>query len=233
MATTDGLMRAAVSGNGFSVVRAGDIASVWAQGPEVLADEITRTGNELISSGASGASFTVHPAPSATIECHFATTGGAVLWAQCATGTEGDVWRSVDAGTRWTAVGPPDSEDEPNGAALAAASGSSAVYGYNTVFHTTDGGAEWSKVSGLGAADTAVSYLGFSDPEHGVAIVMSEAGQASAKLEVTADGGAQLLAREHQLGLTPGVKHVARQMTPGASSSSRVPVLDTSWWISS
>ena len=87
-------------------------------------------------------------------------------------------------------MSPRDDMGEPNGAALGAASGSSAVYGYNRVFHTTDAGVDWSRVSGLGAADTAVGYLGFSDAQHGVAIVTSESGAASSRLEVTRDGGA-------------------------------------------
>ena len=79
----------------------------------------------------------------------------------------------------------------PNGpiGAFAAASGNVAVAsGQGPLYRTTDAGASWTRVTAPSADWT---YLGFSDPTHGVAIGnFGTGGHQYAQLYYTTDGGA-------------------------------------------
>jgi photosystem II stability/assembly factor-like uncharacterized protein len=190
----DGLMRSAVGSDRWSTVQAGDISSIWTQGNELFADDTDANGGQgaLLTSADGGDSFQSQAAPAGTVACNFASTGDGVIWAQCATGMLGGVWRSIDGGARWGTADPGSGTGEqPNSAPLAAASADTAVYGAGPTYRTTDGGRTWSTVPGFGTPSTSVAYLGFTDPTHGVAILDSNGTQEStAKLEVTNDGGA-------------------------------------------
>jgi photosystem II stability/assembly factor-like uncharacterized protein len=190
--TSAGLLRSPTGSDSFDQIESADIASVWAQGAEVFVDSQSSSGvPSLLSSDDGGASFQQYAAPQDVVQCSFISTGDGVLWAPCATGMEGSVWRSTDGGAVWDATNPTGGNGgEPNSAPFASASGETAVYGAGQLYRTTDGGRAWSAVSGFPGADETVTYLGFTDPTHGVAIVDDDSTQdSSSALYYTDNGG--------------------------------------------
>jgi hypothetical protein len=166
------------------------IGGLWVQGSEVIVDSVAPQGNAMEISYNNGDTFTsVAPPPS--VACTFQAPDPAVIWAKCATGTLSAVWHSTDDGAHWQPNGdgatatpiPP----VPNSAAFGAASGTTAVYGYQQLFRTTDEGSNWSKVptpSGV----SFWNYIAFTDPLHGVAL--GQFANGSQRLYYTSNGGA-------------------------------------------
>jgi photosystem II stability/assembly factor-like uncharacterized protein len=76
---------------------------------------------------------------------------------------------------------------QPNSAAFAAASSTTAVFGYQQLYRTSDGGGSWAPV---GPPGLTWSYLGFTDPTHGIGLAGSSPSEADAHLYYTTDGGA-------------------------------------------
>jgi photosystem II stability/assembly factor-like uncharacterized protein len=71
---------------------------------------------------------------------------------------------------------------------FAAASATTAVVGFQRLYRTVDGGTRWAPV---GPAGLTWSYLGFTDPTHGVALgYLGPESPNHARLYYTTDGGA-------------------------------------------
>jgi hypothetical protein len=161
-------------------------AGLWAHGQDVLVG--SGAGATLAVSHNAGVSFIQAASPSKGLPCDFEEPAGGVVWAHCATGTESATWRSTNSGKSFPAVHGPSL---PNSALFAAASSTTAVLGANRLYRTTDGGAHYAPVAGIGAV-TALQYVGFTDATHGVAIgyVGSTPSPDSERLYITTDGGA-------------------------------------------
>jgi hypothetical protein len=161
-------------------------AGLWAHGRDVLVG--SSAGATLAVSHNAGVSFSQVSSPSKGLPCDFEETAPGVVWAHCATGTESATWRSTTSGTSFSAIHGPSL---PNSALFAAASSTTAVLGANGLYRTTDAGARYAPVTGIGAV-TAWQYLGFTDATHGVAIgyVGSAPTPDSERLYITTDGGA-------------------------------------------
>jgi photosystem II stability/assembly factor-like uncharacterized protein len=142
----------------------------------------------LSISSDSGAHFRLAGPPPPSITCRF-EGAPPVIWAPCATGMMSGVWRSTDDGGTFTGVGGDATRSgipaAPNSAAFAAASPTTAVYGYQQLWRTSDAGSHWSRVPGTSGA-TWWTYLGFTDATHGVAIGQFPGGN---RLYYTTDGG--------------------------------------------
>ncbi len=163
-------------------------AGLWAHGPDVLVG--SSGGAALAVSHDAGVSFVAASSPSKGLPCAFEEPAAGVVWAHCATGTESATWRSTDSGAHFQALGGPE-PGLPNSALFAAASSRTAVLGADKLLRTTDAGAHYTPVSGVGTV-TAFQYLGFTDATHGVAIgyVGSSPTPDSERLYITTDGGA-------------------------------------------
>jgi photosystem II stability/assembly factor-like uncharacterized protein len=181
------LMRSPAGEDSWTTVSAaGDVSGgLWVQGPTVLIG----SGNQLLVSTDSGASFTHHSAPP-SVACQFEEPQPPVVWAHCATGMLSSVWRSTDGGaTLVPAAGSRrDMSEQPNSAAFGAASTTTAVVGYRQLFRTADGGASYTKVGPSGI--DWWQYLAFTDPTHGVALGYVGANvPANERLYYTTDSG--------------------------------------------
>ncbi len=187
------LLRAPVDTDDWVAVRAAGNAfsGLWAHGSDVLL-ESQRSGGafKLMVSHDEGASFTASTPPP-NVACDFQEQLAGVVWAHCATGTLSGVWRSTDSGRRFeTAVGAGRARlpEEPNSAAFAAASSSTAVVGFQQLYRTTDGGVRYARVAGPRGV-TWWQYLGFTDATHGVALGSFGSG-AQQRLYYTVNAGA-------------------------------------------
>jgi photosystem II stability/assembly factor-like uncharacterized protein len=171
------------AGNAFS--------GLWAHGSDVLLESQRSNGrSKLMLSHDEGASFTASTPPP-NVACDFEEQLAGVIWAHCATGMLSGVWRSTDYGRRFqTAVGAGRARlpEQPNSAAFASASSSTAVVGYQQLYRTTDGGARYARVSGPRGV-TWWQYLGFTDATHGVALGSFGSG-ARERLYYTINAGA-------------------------------------------
>jgi hypothetical protein len=175
---------------------AGDaLDGLWAEGANVLVEAGSNNGQgppELVVSHDSGATFASDPGPSGIVVCQYEGQPGPVVWAHCPTGMLSGVWRSTDDGATFNRVGGTGASslpELPNSAAFGAATANIAVTGYNQLYVTTDGGAGWSPVSGPKGI-TWWTYIGFTDPTHGVALgYVGPQTAADARLYYTTDGG--------------------------------------------
>lgn len=159
---------------------------LWVHGSDVLA----QSGPNLVVSHDGGATFSSYAAPS-DLPCDFEEPVPPVVWAHCATGTESATWRSTNGGRTFTAPrstsGGAGIAPEPNSAVFAAASGTTAVLGYQQLYRTTDGGVTYSPV---GPQGLTWEYLGFTDTTHGVALGYPTGSSPSdGRLYYTTDGG--------------------------------------------
>ena len=188
------LFRAPVGGGSWTALtRAGDaFGGLWVQGADVLLEgSSTPAQNENLQiSHDQGATFTsVTPPPN--VACAFEAGTTPIIWAHCATGMMSGVWRSSDGGRQFaTATGSAGGRlpELPNSAAFGAASATAAVTGFQQLYRTTDGGASWSPVSTpAGVSDW--TYIGFTDPTHGVALGYRGSSRAEG-IYYTIDGGA-------------------------------------------
>jgi len=194
--STGELLRAATWSDSWTELPvAGDAyGGLWVNGKDVMLESSTTSGSamQLLVSPDDGATFSARALPP-SIACNF---DGALpaIWADCATGTLSGVWRSQDSGATWVAAGGDATRSgvpgEPNSAAFAAASPVVAVYGYQQLFRTADGGATWSQVP-TPAGITWWQYLGFTDATHGVALGYAGTEKpANERLYYTTDAGA-------------------------------------------
>jgi photosystem II stability/assembly factor-like uncharacterized protein len=177
----------------WSTVSAAGVVSggLWVQSSQVIVQSGVGMGpgaNVLVSSDG-GRSFSAHPAPSPGMPCEFAAPEPPVVWAHCATGTESGVWRSTDNGAHFTiAAGTGTSLGLPNSAAFAAASATTAVVGYQPLYHSSNGGALWNRVGATGISQWA--ELGFTDATHGEGLgYLGAVAPANERLYYTIDGG--------------------------------------------
>ena len=182
-------MHAPVSSDAWSTVSAaGDVSGgLWVQGSTIIVQsgQGTGIGTNVLVSGDGGQSFTTHPAPSPGLPCLFAAPEPPVVWARCATGTQSGVWRSSDGGAGFTAV-VSTGLSLPNSAPFAAASSSTAVVGAEQLYRTTNDGSTWSQTGPTGIRWT---YLGFTDPTHGVALGFAGQNASDERLYYTTDAG--------------------------------------------
>lgn len=187
------LMRSPVSTDSWSSLgAAGDVfpgEGLWAQSATVLALAEHPAGivSGMLVSDDDGRTFSERPLPP-SIACKLQEPQPPVIWERCSTGMLSGLWRSPDGGQTFASAGGPASglPPLPNSAAFAAASASVAVVGYQRLYRTGDGGGSWSAVAGLPALQW--TYLGFTDPTHGVAIG-SQGQSGPAQLYYTTDGG--------------------------------------------
>jgi len=167
------------------------IGGLWAQGATVIVDSQTNnaSGNEMLISQNNGETFQRF-APPPSVACIFQAPDPSVIWAECPTGMLSGVWLSTDGGANWQATGGDAHASgmpaEPNSAAFGAASGTTAVYGYQQLYRTGNGGKSWSELS-KPAGITGWNYVAFTDPLHGVAL--GQSGGNSEQLYYTTNGG--------------------------------------------
>jgi photosystem II stability/assembly factor-like uncharacterized protein len=185
------LVHSPVSHDDWTTVSAAGVVSggLWVQGPLVIVQSGSGTGigSGVLVSQDGGTSFATHPAPSPGLPCQFEAPTPPVVWARCATGTESGVWRSTDLGAHFTAA--VTNLSQPNSAAFAAASATTAVYGYRQLSRTADAGATWTPVAGPPGI-TFWAYLGFTDATHGVGLgFVGPEKPANERLYYTTDGG--------------------------------------------
>jgi hypothetical protein len=187
------LLRSPISRDQWGVLSAaGHVAGgLWVHGSDVLIQ--SDDNGKLLASHDSGASFNSYPVPSPGLPCQFQEMAPSVLWEHCATGMMSDVWRSLDGGASFRLAGcagcgpgadgqlPP----QPNSAAFAAASSTTAVVGYQQLYQTSDSGAQWTPVGPKGLNWV---YLGFTDATHGVGLATSGSG-TDERLYYTTDAG--------------------------------------------
>ena len=183
------LMQGPVGGDSWSTVAAAGVVSggLWVQDPAIIVQsgQGTGIGTNVLVSGDGGQSFTAHPAPSPGLPCLVSAPTPPVVWARCATGTQSGVWRSSDLGGSFTAV-VSTGLSLPNSAPFAAASSSTAVVGGQQLYRTTNDGSTWSQTGPTGIHWT---YLGFTDPTHGVALGFAGQNATDARLYYTIDAG--------------------------------------------
>jgi photosystem II stability/assembly factor-like uncharacterized protein len=183
------LMQAPVGGDSWSPVAGAGVVSggLSVQGAVIIVQsgQGTGIGTNVLVSGDGGQSFTAHPAPSPGLPCLLSAPTPPVLWARCATGTQSGVWRSSDLGGSFTAV-VSTGLSLPNSAPFAAASSSTAVVGGQQLYRTTNDGSTWSQTGPTGIHWT---YLGFTDPTHGVALGFAGQNATDARLYYTIDAG--------------------------------------------
>jgi hypothetical protein len=190
---TSHLMRSPVGQDQWTTVAAaGDVSGgLWVQGSNLIVQSGAGTGygtNVLVSHDG-GAGFASYPAPSPGLPCQFEGQATPFLWAHCATGMESGVWRSTDGGASFSpAISPGRDLGLPNSAAFGAASGTTAVVGYQQLYRTADAGATWTPVGPSGIAQW--TYIGFSDTTHGVALgYVGQIAAGNERLYYTTDAG--------------------------------------------
>jgi hypothetical protein len=179
------LMRSAVSADDWAPLSGlgrGQLSGLWIQGQTV----IVQSGDRLFISNDHGNHFARKRGVRNAGDCAY-DGGPQALWALCSTGMAPDeILLSSDSGNTFRAAA-----QVPNGpiGTFAAASGTVAVAsGQGPLYRTTDGGATWTPATAPSADWT---YLGFSDPTHGVAIGnFGTGGHQDLKLYYTIDGGA-------------------------------------------
>jgi photosystem II stability/assembly factor-like uncharacterized protein len=184
------LIRGVVGQTTFDTLR-GAVApwGLWADGSQVIVGSTAVDYPAVMISNDIGSSWNVQRLPD-VVACNFEVQDG-VIWAPCATGMMGGLWRSTDNGSHWSGVGGDAAAgrggagSQPNSAPFGAASATTAVYGARNLYRTTDGGKTWSQVGPSGASTWL--YIGFTDSTHGVAI-----GQFAEvnRIYYTTDGGA-------------------------------------------
>jgi photosystem II stability/assembly factor-like uncharacterized protein len=160
-------------------------------GHDVILQSDNAKGGNLLVSHDGGATFARYQPPP-NVACQFQEPSPGVIWAPCATGMMSGVWRSTDGGASFRGAGGSATRngapEQPNSAAFAAASSTTAVYGWQRLYRTVDGGAHWSAVP-TPAGVTQWRYLGFTDSTDGVALGWF-GGPSSERLYYTTDGGA-------------------------------------------
>jgi photosystem II stability/assembly factor-like uncharacterized protein len=180
------LMRSTVSADNWTALTGlghGALSGLWIQGPTV----IIQSGDRLYVSSDNGNHFARKRGVVGAGDCSF-DGGPQALWALCSRGMAPDeILLSSDSGSTFRAAA-----QVPNGplGTFAAASGTVAVVSaQGPLYRTTDSGSSWIRVAGLPPANW--TYLGFSDPTHGVAIgSFGTGGHQYSKLYYTIDGGA-------------------------------------------
>jgi len=190
---TNQLMHSPVDQDAWTPVSAAGQVSggLWVEGSSVIVQSGSGDGfgTSVLVSHDAGTSFATYPAPSPGLPCQFQGAASPDLWAQCATGTESGVWVSSDGGKDFTtADGSGAHLSLPNSAAFGAASGTTAVVGYQQLYRTGDAGATWTAVGPSGIAEWA--YVGFTDSTHGVALgYVGSIAPGNEQLYYTTDGG--------------------------------------------
>ena len=157
------------------------VGSLWVQGDTV----IVQAGTRLLVSTNQGAHFYRMRGVQHAGDCSY-DGGPFALWALCSTGMAPDeILLSDNLGATFRTTA-----QVPNGPinSFAAASGSVAVAsGQGPLYRTANGGASWKPVDAPSAGWT---YLGFTDPTHGVAIGEFGGGkQQQYRLYYTTDAG--------------------------------------------
>lgn len=179
------LLRSAVGGDDWATldnVGIGYLSGLWVQGPTVIVQD----GSHLLVSTDQGLQFMRRRGVRHAGNCGY-DGGPGGLWALCMTGmAPDDIVLSRDLGNHFaTAAQVPDGPID----AFAAASGTTAVAsGQGPLYRTTNSGASWVKVR---APRGNWTYLGFTDPTHGVAIgEFGNGRQQEYRLYYTIDAGA-------------------------------------------
>jgi photosystem II stability/assembly factor-like uncharacterized protein len=123
------------------------------------------------------------------LPCEFEGAASPDVWAHCATGTESGVWISHDGGASFAGAEPAGARLMlPNSAQFGAASGTTAVVGYQQLYRTGDAGQTWTPVGPSGIAEW--TYIGFSDSTHGVALgYVGSIAPTNERLYYTTDAG--------------------------------------------
>ncbi len=179
------LMRSAVGEDAWSALKGvghGYLSGLWVEGATVF----IQSGSHLLVSTNQGNHFRRVGGVRNAGDCSY-DGGTLALWALCTTGMAPDeVLLSGNSGDTFTAAAQvPDGPID----AFAAATGTAAVAaGQGPLFRTTNAGASWTRVN---APSGGWTYLGFSDPTHGVALGnFGSGGHQQNRLYYTTDAGA-------------------------------------------
>jgi hypothetical protein len=183
------LMRSPVGRDDWVVLTAAGQVSdgLWVHGTDVFVEYWNHS--KLLASHDGGESFTSYPAPTqADLRCSYEEMQPPVVWAYCASGTEGGMSRSTDGGRSFRPAdgSPTQHMMTPNSAAFAAASSTVAVVAGLRLFRTTNAGISYAPV---GPAGFLWAYLGFTDSRHGAALAMPSSGRGSEELFYTTSAG--------------------------------------------
>ncbi len=171
------LMRSPVGREDWVALAAAGTVSggLWVHGTDVFVESLDHV--RLLVSHDRANSFTSYPVPAGSegLGCRYQEMTPPVVWAFCATGTEGGVQRSTNGGRSFQpANGNPESHMMlPNSAAFAAASSTVAVVSGLQLYRTTNAGASYLST---GPAGYAWSYLGFTNATHGAALARHDGG---------------------------------------------------------
>lgn len=145
----------------------------------------TRDGGRALTSGTSPC----YPG----LTGRFEASSPATVWAVCPTGMEAMGWRSIDGGAHWSPVPghplPGLNGGLANSLQLAPATDSAVLLlpgGSEPAFRSTDGGATFTR-TGFPTVDAGVTFVGFTDPSTGSALVDNVKGGRS--LWRSTDGG--------------------------------------------
>jgi photosystem II stability/assembly factor-like uncharacterized protein len=173
------------------------LGGLWAQGDHLFAQDSyghDYIGKHLLYSLDGGLHWRQAPLPSPGLSCQFDQVKPPVLWERCNTGMLAHVWVSDNNGrtfhdpTKREGVG-----EYSNGVVFAAASNTVALVAYQELQRTTDTGRSYSTVGPTHLAsksgDFIWTYLGFTDPRHGVAVGAPNDGLDAGQLWITANAG--------------------------------------------
>lgn len=180
------LMSSFVGQDDWTVVTAAGAVDdgLWARGSDVFV-ESADLGHVLVSHD-QGITFARYPSPGYGRGCSFQELSPPVVWAHCAGGMLGEMWRSTNAGATFHLASGPGL-GVSNSAPFAAASATTAVFGFQQLYRTVDGGKSYVPVGPAGIGSW--QYLGFTDATHGVALGIGSQPGSREQLYYTTDGG--------------------------------------------
>lgn len=145
-------------------------SDVWLLGTAAVASP--SMNDALARSTNYGASFVTGPGPCIPeLGGTLAPDSPSVVWAVCPTGMAAGAWRSTDGGVSFSLL---PTGELPNSAQLAPASDTAAVLAPNNgtsgLLRSTNGGMTWAEAA-TPSTGNPVMFLGFTNPEVGVALV--------------------------------------------------------------
>ncbi|HYB28226.1 MAG TPA: hypothetical protein VEF89_16545 [Solirubrobacteraceae bacterium] len=164
-----------------------DVSGLSVHGTDVFVQHWNDASHLLISHNR-GASFTSYRAPGVGLPCGYEEAQAPVVWARCGTGTQAEMFRSMNGGQSFQPAGPGYGQGIPNTAAFAPATATVAAVADNRIYRTGNGGANWTAV---GPSGFLWPYLGFTNATHGAALAVpsSYGGGYVEFLYYTTDGG--------------------------------------------
>ena len=185
------LLRSAAAGGRWTRLPAPRdlLGGLWVQGAHLFAQNQHdgAIGGRLLVSLDGGRRWSSYRVPIPGLGCEVDQVDPPVLWERCNTGMMASIWRSTDEGRTFRHEGGEDGAEFNNTMVFAAASNSVAIAGSQRLERTTDDAHHFTDV---GPSGFTWSYLGFTDPMHGVGIAHpGQDGTSRGQLWATTDGG--------------------------------------------